>query len=865
MSSFYENIHTAKSNRNKMITIFFVGYFVICLALSATLAVITYYLYDEQSTTNNSQEAFQETIAILPYFVATCFAIVSVIIAVSFLISVSKLKKGASFIVEETGAKSLNFVICCKNKTKKIDDLTDFEKENLKHITKNDLQRLCNVVQEMSIASCIPMPNIYIDLNNRSINAFAAGLSTKDAVICVTVGTLKKLNRSELQGVIAHEFSHICNGDMRNSMNAISLIFSMTAVYCIGIELLRFFSHSSTSSSSSNKKGKGILYIYLIAITLIVFGFLGKIFSELMQLAISRRAEYLADATSVKYTRNPFGLMNALNKIKVVNQQEINTNNSTLSHMYFANNSGSWLDTHPPLDNRIDAIAQIAHGMPETVGKLYTFNSDEIADVQEKENSKGSSLFNLSSLNDNQAEILTTVLTAAEALDKNKPQIKQTEKAVAKTKNLVLAKYDTVIANAIMSCCENSTNYTNAITKLQLLTSPNFVNNSFDDKAKSIFTLIQIYKDGDDAERKYINKSIEKALTNTLAKIVLEVSLYLSIPPQNYHVPLGLYSDALTTIYSYIISINKLSNQKDKEKALAKALTSANISANTLITNITLTKLKEHLKLIRYVPIDYKERFYKGLDIAIKSDGNLSYEETLFLLFSKVIEPSMKINGNKFETATTYADEQINFNNITGDFLGSCININTIHTLNINNACTLNQTLKPATSALTLEELSTKLNAFGYVLKSATKEQRGELRILLNELINLESTNILPYLTYILLNSKYNGLLKTVPLPKFTENAHVIYCYIAQNSVLNPNINPQFILDTAMEAADLPHLPFEIQQLERLQQAFSFMQGIKIELKNRVMLGIEAAIKADGNISTEENFILVFSRYLLNN
>ena len=249
MSSFYENIHTAKSNRNKMITIFFVGYFVICLALSATLAVITYYLYDEQSTTNNSQEAFQERIAILPYFVATCFAIVSVIIAVSFLISASKLKKGASFIVEETGAKSLNFVISCKNKTKKIDDLTDFEKENLKHITKNDLQRLCNVVQEMSIASCIPMPNIYIDLNNRSINAFAAGLSTKNAVICVTVGTLKKLNRSELQGVIAHEFSHICNGDMRNSMNAISLIFSMTAVYCIGIELLRFFSHSSTSSS----------------------------------------------------------------------------------------------------------------------------------------------------------------------------------------------------------------------------------------------------------------------------------------------------------------------------------------------------------------------------------------------------------------------------------------------------------------------------------------------------------------------------------------------------------------------------------------------------------------------------------------
>jgi Zn-dependent protease with chaperone function/uncharacterized tellurite resistance protein B-like protein len=224
--------------------------------------------------------------------------------------------------------------------------------------SKDDLERrLIHVVEEMAIASGIPMPELYILPQEAAINAFAAGLTPATAVIGVTRGALEKLNRDELQGVIAHEFSHIFNGDMRLNVRLISVLGGITALSTLGYILVRSL---RGARSSRGKGGGGVAVIALAGVGLLVIGSIGVFFARLIKAAVSRQREFLADASAVQYTRNPEGIGGAL--LRISHDQDHALIKSSFaeetSHMFFGSviDFSSMFATHPPLSDRIKRI-----------------------------------------------------------------------------------------------------------------------------------------------------------------------------------------------------------------------------------------------------------------------------------------------------------------------------------------------------------------------------------------------------------------------------------------------------------------------------------------------------------------------------
>jgi Zn-dependent protease with chaperone function len=203
-------------------------------------------------------------------------------------------------------------------------------------------RRLLNIVDEMALASGLPAPPVYL-LPDASINAFAAGHTPSDAVIGVTRGAMKRLNREELQGVIGHEFSHVLNGDMRLNVRLIGIIFGILCIATLGRILLQMRSRNSRERNP----------LPLFGLALLVIGGIGVVFGRLIQAAVSRQRECLADASAVQFTRNPLGLAGALKKIGALGSRIESPHASEANHLFFGDAVESWFATHPPLDARI--------------------------------------------------------------------------------------------------------------------------------------------------------------------------------------------------------------------------------------------------------------------------------------------------------------------------------------------------------------------------------------------------------------------------------------------------------------------------------------------------------------------------------
>ncbi len=219
-----------------------------------------------------------------------------------------------------------------------------------------DERKLLNVVEEMAIASGVPVPQVYVMDGETGINAFAAGHSASDAAISVTRGCMTMLSRDELQGVIAHEFSHILNGDMRLNLRLIGLVFGILCLTIIGRILIR----------TRGRKNP----LPLLGLALIVIGWAGVFFGRLIQAAVSRQREVLADASAVQFTRNPAGLAGALKKIGGLSSGSRLTSPHAeeASHLFFADGLGkSFFATHPPLVERIRALDPTFDGKFQTV------------------------------------------------------------------------------------------------------------------------------------------------------------------------------------------------------------------------------------------------------------------------------------------------------------------------------------------------------------------------------------------------------------------------------------------------------------------------------------------------------------------
>jgi Zn-dependent protease with chaperone function len=229
------------------------------------------------------------------------------------------------------------------------------------HTTDLNERRLLNVVEEMAIASGTPVPAVFVLDDEPAINAFAAGLTTSDAVVAVTRGTLEKLNRDELQGVIAHEFSHILNGDMRLNLRIAAAVFGILVLGLAGRGILWSMRFSRTRSRG--KDNNGILFAILAAgLALLIVGYVGYFFGRVIQAAVSRQREFLADASAVQFTRNPGGVAGALKKIGgyALGSKMESNKSAAIGHFFFAQAfrsglTGLW-STHPPLDERIRAI-----------------------------------------------------------------------------------------------------------------------------------------------------------------------------------------------------------------------------------------------------------------------------------------------------------------------------------------------------------------------------------------------------------------------------------------------------------------------------------------------------------------------------
>ncbi len=214
-------------------------------------------------------------------------------------------------------------------------------------------RRLRNVVEEIAIASGVPVPQVFVLEEETAINAFAAGYAPGDAAIAVTRGALDRLNRDELQGVIAHEFSHVLNGDMRLNIRLMGVLFGILVLAVIGRKVL-------VHGGRGSRNAKGTLPVLLAALVLMLVGYLGLLFGRLIKAGVSRQREFLADASAVQFTRQTRGLAGALKKVAGLptGSKLASGDTEEVAHMLFGDGVGysSLFATHPPLLARIQAL-----------------------------------------------------------------------------------------------------------------------------------------------------------------------------------------------------------------------------------------------------------------------------------------------------------------------------------------------------------------------------------------------------------------------------------------------------------------------------------------------------------------------------
>lgn len=214
-------------------------------------------------------------------------------------------------------------------------------------------QMLLNIVEEVALASSVTVPAVYL-INAKEINAFAAGINQKDAVIAITQGALNQLKRDEIQGVIAHEFGHVRNGDMLISMRLAAMVMGFFFVLYLAMRILQF-SDFRGGRDENRRSGNPIA---LAALILFIAGAFTWFAGSILKSMVSRQREYLADASAVQFTRNPYGIANALRKIAREAVHDMPKSGIAYSHMYFDDYSlmGALFATHPPVEKRIAAL-----------------------------------------------------------------------------------------------------------------------------------------------------------------------------------------------------------------------------------------------------------------------------------------------------------------------------------------------------------------------------------------------------------------------------------------------------------------------------------------------------------------------------
>ena len=354
--NFFESQDRARKHTFQLVSLFALA--VVTLIIMTNLLVMVVFGVINTEQVQSAEALFQQ---IDWRTFATVSVAVGAVVLVGSLYKMLALSAGGKAVAESLGGKL-------------IPSNTDDPKQ----------RKLLNVVEEISIASGTPAPPVYVLENEAGINAFAAGFSPRDAVIGVTQGTIEHLSREQLQGVIAHEFSHIFNGDMRLNIRLIGVLNGVLIIGILGYYLL--YSASFSRRGRGNEKAA----MLALAIGLMVIGYAGTFFGSLIKAAVSRQREYLADASAVQFTRNPDGIGGALKRIGGLESgsKVKNPGASEVSHAFFAQGVSGFMQglsaTHPPLTKRILRIDPHWDGKFDTSDKPNDTRQDEGKTVKEE-------------------------------------------------------------------------------------------------------------------------------------------------------------------------------------------------------------------------------------------------------------------------------------------------------------------------------------------------------------------------------------------------------------------------------------------------------------------------------------------------
>ena len=354
--NFFESQDRVRKHTFQLVVLF--GLAIVTLIVMVNLLVMVVFGYI------NSQQ-LQDGRILLQQIDWQTFAAVSagvgVVVVAGSLYKITVLSAGGKVVAESLGGKLIP--------------------QNTKDLKQ---RKLLNVVEEMAIASGTPAPPVYLLADEPGINAFAAGFSPRDAVIGVTQGAIDHLSREQLQGVIAHEFSHIFNGDMRLNIRLIGVLHGILILGIIGYYLL----YSSSFSQRGRGSGKNAGGILALAIGLMVIGFAGTFFGGLIKAAVSRQREYLADASAVQFTRTPDGIAGALKRIGGLEfgSKVENPAAPEVSHAFFAQGVSGFIQTlsstHPPLAKRILRID------PQWDGEFSSTDKSDLSQDEEESSPK---------------------------------------------------------------------------------------------------------------------------------------------------------------------------------------------------------------------------------------------------------------------------------------------------------------------------------------------------------------------------------------------------------------------------------------------------------------------------------------------
>jgi Zn-dependent protease with chaperone function len=328
-ATFFEQQHLARRNTRVMVVLFLLA--VVAVVVSVDVVIALFYASGVGRSARHAA-GLGDTLGAVPAGVLAAGALATA--ATIFVVSafnVARLGSGGTAVADMAGARKI---------------VSD---------TQDPLERrLLNVVEEMAIASGVRVPGVYVMDGESGINAFAAGWDVSGAIVAVTRGTLETLNRDELQGVIGHEFSHILNGDMRLNIRMLGVLAGIVFIGSVGNFIMR------STRSGDSKKSAGQLF--LAGLALFIIGYIGLFFARLIKAAVSRQREFLADASSVQFTRNPDGIAGALDQIRASSRGTLIASSQAehMSHMFFGQGIRVWLgglfDTHPPLEERIRRV-----------------------------------------------------------------------------------------------------------------------------------------------------------------------------------------------------------------------------------------------------------------------------------------------------------------------------------------------------------------------------------------------------------------------------------------------------------------------------------------------------------------------------